>query len=122
MGFGHRVYKTKDPRSIILQRMTRELFGAQGATPIYETAVALEDAVVSQLGQKGIYPNVDFYSGLVYEKMGIETDLFTPVFAISRVSGWLAHWLEQMSDNRLFRPGQIYVGKSEQGYVEMADR
>jgi len=71
---------------------------------------------------KGIYPNVDFYSGLVYAKLGIPDDLFTPVFAISRVAGWLAHWREQLSDNRLFRPTQVYTGDRCQDYLPMEQR
>jgi citrate synthase len=74
------------------------------------------------LGPKGIYPNVDFYSGLVYAKLGIPEDLFTPVFAIARVAGWLAHWREQLADNRLFRPTQVYTGKRQQRYIPISER
>ena len=122
MGFGHRVYKTKDPRSTNLQILTRELFKRFGSTPIYDIALKLEEEVVAHLGSKGIYPNVDFFSGIVYQKMGIPTDVFTPIFAIARVAGWLAHWEEQMQDNRLFRPGQIFVGTHDSVYVPIADR
>ena len=122
MGFGHRVYKTKDPRALILQGLTRQLFEKLGSTPIYDVAVALEEEVVARLGDKGIYPNVDFFSGIVYAKLGIPTDVFTPVFALSRVAGYLAHWREQMQDNRLFRPGQIYVGVHGAEYTEIDAR
>jgi len=122
MGFGHRVYKTKDPRATILQGLARQLFEEQGATPIYDTALALEKEVLERLGQKGIYPNVDFFSGIVYSMLGIPTDVFTPVFAMSRVSGYLAHWREQMTDNKIFRPTQIYVGDRGQEYVPIEKR
>lgn len=122
MGFGHRVYKVKDPRAVILQSLARKLFEELGSTPIYDTAVALEEEVVSRLGGKGIHPNVDFYSGIVYSKLGIPIDLFTPVFALSRTAGWLAHWREQMQDNRIFRPSQIYTGVADETYVAIDQR
>jgi citrate synthase len=110
-GFGHREYKVKDPRAPILQRLAVQLFEKLGRTPIYDTALEVERILGERLGPKGVYPNVDFYSGIVYEKMGISADLFTPIFAISRTAGWLAHWLEQLEDNRIFRPSQIYTGE-----------
>ncbi len=122
MGFGHRVYKTKDPRAIALQSLVRKLFQAHGSTPIYDTALALEAEVTKHLGSKGINPNVDFFSGIVYSKLGIATDLFTPVFGLSRVAGYLAHWREQMRDNKLFRPTQIYVGHRQREYVPIEKR
>jgi len=122
MGFGHRVYKTKDPRARILQGLARELFARLGSTPIYDTALALEDAVVAKLGAKGVYPNVDFFSGIVYSRMGIPTDVFTPIFAVARVAGWLAHWREQMRDNRIFRPRQVYTGVHGAEYVPIDQR
>ncbi|WP_413679070.1 citrate synthase [Prochlorococcus sp. MIT 0916] len=111
MGFGHREYRVKDPRATILQAFAEELFSAFGKDEMYEVAKALEEEAISRLGPKGIFPNVDFYSGLVYRKLGIPRDLFTPVFAISRVAGWLAHWREQLGANRIFRPSQIYEGE-----------
>ena len=122
MGFGHRVYKVKDPRAHVLQGLVRQVFAELGTTPIYDTALALEKAVVAEYGEKGIHPNVDFFSGIVYEKLGIPVDCFTPVFAISRVSGWLAHWREQMADNKLFRPAQVYTGVREREYVPIGER
>jgi citrate synthase len=122
MGFGHRVYSTKDPRAHSLQLLARELFKAHGNTPIYDTALALEELVTERLGSRGIYPNVDFFSGIVYQKLGIPTDVFTPIFALSRLSGWLAHWMEQRADNKLFRPGQIYTGLKDVTYVPMSKR
>lgn len=122
MGFGHRVYKVKDPRAIILQGLAEQLFEKFGHDKYYDIATELERAVEEKLGGKGIYPNVDFYSGLVYLKLGIPTDLFTPVFAISRVAGWLAHWKEQLNENRIFRPTQIYTGLHSAPYVAIDDR
>jgi citrate synthase len=122
MGFGHRVYKVKDPRATILQGLAEQLFDKFGGDEYYDIAVALETAVEDRLGAKGIYSNVDFYSGLVYRKLGIPNDLFTPVFAIARVGGWLAHWKEQLAENRIFRPTQIYTGGHEQPYVPIEQR
>jgi citrate synthase len=117
MGFGHRVYKVKDPRATILQGLAEQLFARSGQDKYYDIAVALEQTVAERLSGKGIYPNVDFYSGLVYRKLGIPTDLFTPVFAISRTAGWLAHWKEQLGENRIFRPTQIYTGLHDVPYT-----
>jgi citrate synthase len=123
MGFGHRVYKgVKDPRAIILQDLAEQLFVKFGHDPYYDVALKLEEVLAESLGVRGIYPNVDYYSGLVYRKMGIPSDLFTPVFAIARVAGWLAHWNEQLQENRIFRPTQIYTGLHQQPYVAINDR
>ncbi len=122
MGFGHRVYKVKDPRATILQGLAEQLFEKTGRDKYYDIAVELERAVEEKLGNKGIYANVDFYSGLVYRKLGIPTDLFTPVFAIARVAGWLAHWKEQLSVNRIYRPTQIYSGSHNVPYVPIEER
>lgn len=122
MGFGHRVYKVKDPRALILQDLAKKLFERLGSTPIYDVAVELERQVEKRLGHRGIYPNVDFFSGIVYSKLGIATDLFTPVFAISRVAGYCAHWMEQMVGNKIFRPDQIYTGGHEREYVDISLR
>lgn len=121
-GFGHREYKVKDPRAKILQRLAEQLFARYGSTPLYDIAVKLEEVMEERVGGKGIYPNVDFYSGLVYQKLGIPTDLFTPIFAMARVAGWLAHWLEQLQANRIFRPNQIYVGAQPRHYVNIDRR
>ncbi|NEQ24950.1 MAG: citrate synthase [Microcoleus sp. SIO2G3] len=122
MGFGHRVYKVKDPRATILQNLAEKLFEKFGHDKYYDIAVELERAVEEKLGHRGIYPNVDFYSGVVYRKLGIPTDLFTPVFAIARVAGWLAHWKEQLAENRIFRPTQIYNGIHNADYVPIEQR
>ena len=98
------------------------LFEDKGSTPLYDIAYALEQEARVKLGGKGIYPNVDFYSGLVYDKLGFATDLFTPIFAVSRVSGWTAHWLEQLEDNRIYRPTQQYVGAMDAPYTDIDSR
>ena len=122
MGFGHRVYKVKDPRATVLQDLCMRLFNVCGTSPLYEVAVAVEQLACEHLQGKGIYPNVDFYSGIIYDKMGIEVDLFTPLFAMARVSGWLAHWLEQLRENKLYRPDQIYSGEHDRHYVPIDRR
>ncbi len=122
-GMGHREYKTKDPRAIVLQKMMVEWGEAQGTlSPMFETALKLEEACEIALGPKGVYPNVDYYSGILYTEMGIAPDQFTPIFAVSRVAGWLAHWREQLSDNRIFRPTQIYTGNEHMKYIEIEKR
>ncbi len=122
MGFGHREYKVKDPRAVILQNLAEELFDRFGKDEMYEVAKKLEEEAIPMLGKRGIYPNVDFYSGLVYRKLGIPRDLFTPIFAISRVAGWLAHWREQLGANRIFRPSQIYTGSKERKWIPFDER
>ncbi len=122
MGFGHREYKVKDPRAIILQQLAEELFDRFGKDEMYEIAKKLEEEAIPILGAKGIFPNVDYYSGLVYRKLGIPRDLFTPIFAISRVAGWLAHWREQLGANRIFRPSQIYTGSKPRSWVPLDKR
>jgi citrate synthase len=122
MGFGHRVYKVKDPRATILQQLAEQLFEKTGHDEYYDIAIELEKVVEEKLGTKGIYANVDFYSGLVYRKLGIPSDLFTPVFGIARVAGWLAHWKEQLAVNRIFRPTQIYTGLHDRTYIPIEER
>lgn len=114
MGFGHRVYKNGDPRAKHLQKMSRELGQMKGDTTLYDISVLIEETVT---GQKGLKPNVDFYSASVYTQLGIEHELFTPIFAISRVSGWTAHILEQYDGNRIIRPRAEYTGLSDQKYI-----
>jgi len=122
MGFGHRVYKVKDPRATVLQELAENVFAETSRPKLYEIAVELERVAAGILGPKGIYPNVDFYSGIVYQALGIPRDLFTPIFAIARVAGWLAHWLEQLKNNRIYRPEQEYIGKRNAEYVPLAKR
>lgn len=122
MGLGHREYKVKDPRAIILQRLSKRLFEHLGKSPLYEVAVEVEKVGEEHLASKGVYANVDFYSGILYQKMGIEPDFFTPIFAMARVVGWLAHWIEQVKDNHIFRPTEIYEGAHDQDYLPISKR
>jgi citrate synthase len=122
MGFGHRVYKVKDPRAVILQQLAQKLFAHCGKSPLYELAEEAERVGLELLGQKKVYPNVDFYSGIVYDQMGIPGDTFTPIFAMARVAGWLAHWLEQLKENKLYRPDQIYEGEHGRRYLPLDRR
>jgi citrate synthase len=122
MGVGHRVYKVKDPRAFALQQLAKHLFEVKGEHPLYKVAQEVEQAINEHVGAKGIASNVDFYSGVVYDKLGIPIDQFTPIFAIARVAGWLAHWAEQLRNNRLFRPDQIYTGTHDVPYVTMGQR
>lgn len=124
MGFGHRVYKAYDPRARILGPLAKLLASeSEIVRPLYETASALEREVVSTLGaEKRIFPNVDFYSGLVYQSMGIPAELYTTIFAVSRVSGWCARVVEYLENNRIFRPRAIYTGNFGEDYVPIEDR
>jgi citrate synthase len=122
MGIGHRVYKVKDPRATVVQEFAENMFAESNRPRNYETALELERVAAGIYGSKGVYPNVDFYSGVVYQALGIPTDVFTPIFAVARVAGWLAHWLEQLDGNRIFRPEQVYVGKTDVPYVPLEKR
>jgi citrate synthase len=122
MGFGHRVYKVKDPRATVLQELAEHVFAETSRPKKYEIAVELERVAAGIYGPKGVYPNVDFYSGIVYNALGIPHDLFTPIFAIARVAGWLSHWLEQLKNNRIYRPEQVYVGKHDVPFVPLEKR
>ncbi|MDX8405360.1 MAG: citrate synthase [Mariprofundus sp.] len=121
-GLGHRVYKTKDPRATLLQKLYAQLTDKIGTDNTYLIAKEIEELSRQTLGAKGVCPNVDFYSGIVYRKLGIPTDLFTPIFAVARVSGWLAHWKEQLGAGRIYRPSQIYVGKKGESYIPIDER
>jgi 2-methylcitrate synthase len=122
MGMGHRVYKVKDPRATVLQELAEHVFAETSRPPKYEVAMELEKLAAGIYGPKGVYPNVDFFSGVVYESLGIDTDLFTPIFAVARVAGWLAHWHEQLQGNRIYRPEQVYVGKQDVPYTPLEKR
>ncbi|PYZ97231.1 citrate synthase [Alteribacter lacisalsi] len=119
MGFGHRVYKNGDPRAKHLKEMSRQLTKVTGESKWYEMSVRIDEIVTNE---KGLLPNVDFYSASVYHSLGIEHDLFTPIFAVSRVSGWLAHILEQYDNNRLIRPRAEYVGPDKQKWIPLEER
>jgi len=119
MGFGHRVYKTYDPRAVILKRFSAQLAAESDAPQWYDMSERIEKVV---LEQKGLYPNVDFYSASTYRYLGIDTGLFTPIFAMSRVVGWAAHVIEQHLDNRLIRPSSEYIGPPLRSYLPIEQR
>jgi citrate synthase len=119
MGFGHRVYKVEDPRATILRRLAAELAETAGDDTYYRMSRRIEETV---LAQKGLYPNVDFFAATVYHYLGIPTDLFTPVFSVSRMAGWTAHVIEQHADNRLIRPDSEYIGEADLTWVPLAAR
>lgn len=123
-GMGHREYKVKDPRAVVLHGLIEKLREHQGgkASRYYDIAHALEAAAKERLAAKGVYPNVDFYSGILYSELGIPSDQFTTIFAVARSAGWLAHWNEQIADNRIFRPTQVYTGEALREYVPLKDR
>ncbi|TLZ55045.1 MAG: citrate synthase, partial [Methanobacteriota archaeon] len=121
-GFGHRVYKTYDPRALIMKDYARKLAEMQGDDTYFRIAATIEDTVVRELASKHVFPNVDFYSGLVFHGLGIPTDLFTPLFALSRISGWTAHVIEYWEDNRLLRPLDWYVGPKDLVYMPLDER
>ena len=123
MGMGHRVYKAYDPRARVLKPLA-QLFSNRDGTvkQLFATAERLEAVALEKMGDKKIFPNVDFYSGLVYKAMAIDTAMFTPLFAVSRVSGWAARCLEYRENNRIFRPRGIYTGPINQHYVPLAER
>jgi citrate synthase len=119
MGFGHRVYKTEDPRATHLRQMTKELAAKTGNPSNWEISQGIERTMAEE---KGLFPNVDFYAASVYGYLQIPTDLFTTVFACSRISGWTAHVREQYADNRLIRPDHAYVGPEPRTWVPLSER
>ena len=127
MGFGHRVYKNYDPRAALVRKMTHEVLGALNVNdPLLEVAVRLEEAALKDdyFIQRKLYPNVDFYSGIIYKALGIPVEMFTVMFAIARTAGWVSHWLEQQNDpeNRIGRPRQIYTGHATRDYLGVDQR
>src|SRR5438874_6683226 len=119
MGFGHRVYKTEDPRATHLRRLSAELGQRTGQPKWHEIAERIEKVVMDE---KGLYPNVDFYAATVYHYLGVPTDLMTPIFALARMAGWTAHVREQYADNRLIRPESEYIGPRDQKYSPVDER
>nr|WP_220479118.1 citrate synthase [Lysobacter spongiae] len=127
MGFGHRVYKNFDPRAKIIREMTHKVLGELGVNdPLLDVALKLEEAALKDdyFVQRKLYPNVDFYSGIIYKALKIPTEMFTVMFAIGRTAGWVAHWLEQQEDpeNKIGRPRQIYTGSASRDYVDADKR
>jgi citrate synthase len=124
-GFGHRVYKNYDPRATIIKQTADEVFAITGRNPLLDIALKLEEVALSDeyFTSRRLYPNVDFYSGLIYQAMDFPTEMFTVLFAIPRVSGWLAHWVELLDqDQKIARPRQLYVGEPERAYVPIDRR
>jgi citrate synthase len=121
-GFGHRVYRTWDPRYVILKKLGAELASRKGEAKLFDTAVAIEQSALEHLAGSPIFPNVDSYSGVVFHTLGIPTDLFTPVFAMSRIAGWTAHAIEYLEANRLIRPKALYVGQISLPYTPIDGR
>ncbi len=122
MGFGHRVYKTYDPRAKILKEYAEYLSDKYGDRRWISIGEKIEEIMIRELGKKGIFPNVDFYSGIVYHFLGIPHDLFTPVFAMARSTGWAAHVCEYVQNNRIFRPRAYYIGPDYVEYVPIEKR
>ncbi len=124
-GFGHRVYKSYDPRATIIKRTADEVFAITGKNPLLDIALKLEEIALSDeyFTSRRLYPNVDFYSGLIYQAMGFPLEMFPVLFAIPRTAGWLAHWQELLDqDSKIARPRQLYIGADERNYVPMEQR
>jgi citrate synthase len=124
-GFGHRVYKSYDPRAAIIKKTAEEVFAVTGKNPLLDIALALEEVALSDdyFVSRRLYPNVDFYSGLIYQAMGFPMEMFTVLFAIPRTAGWLAHWVELLEqDQKIARPRQLYIGSGQRDYVAIGDR
>lgn len=123
-GFGHRIYHVKDPRSVVIQRLAADVI-EPGTEPadLYDIALTVEEVATARLGARGLFPNVDLFSGCVFAALGVPTDFFTPIFAASRTLGWMVHFEEQWaSGNRLFRPTQIYTGAAPREFVAVDRR
>lgn len=119
MGFGHRVYTTHDPRSDIIKPLAKELAQAAGKAHLFEVAERIEQMMMQE---KNLFPNVDFYSAIVYHCLGIPTAMFTPIFVVSRVTGWSAHIIEQRANNKLIRPNSEYIGPEPRDFVVLSNR
>ncbi len=126
MGFGHRVYKAYDPRAKIIKQIAHDVFEVTGGNPLLDIALELEKIALEDeyFVKRRLYPNVDFYSGLIYQSMGLPTSIFTVLFAIARTAGWLAQWVEMLNDEetKIARPRQVYIGPEERDYVPIDQR
>ncbi len=127
MGFGHRVYKNYDPRAAIIKQKAHEVFAALNVNdPLLDIAMRLEEVALADdfFIERGLYPNVDFYTGLIYKAMGFPSRMFTVMFALGRLPGWIAQWREMIADpqTKIGRPRQVYIGELERDYVSLADR
>ncbi|MGH2542547.1 MAG: citrate/2-methylcitrate synthase, partial [Ardenticatenaceae bacterium] len=126
MGFGHRVYKNYDPRAKIIKQIADEVFEVTGSNPLLDIALQLERIALNEefFIERKLYPNVDFYSGIIYQAMGFPVDMFPVLFAIPRASGWLSQWIENINDaeQAIARPRQIYLGPDQRDYVPIEER
>ena len=128
MGFGHRVYKNYDPRARIIREVCHEVLNnlTDGHSPLFELALRLEEIVLEDeyFISRKLYPNVDFYSGIIYRALGMPNNMFTVMFAIARTVGWVSHWMEMMGDpkQRIGRPRQVYTGSKTRDYVAVDER
>jgi citrate synthase len=126
MGFGHRVYKNYDPRAKVIRKLAHDVFEVTGKNPLLDIAVELEKIALEDdyFVERKLYPNVDFYSGIIYQAMGFPTSMFPVLFAMGRIPGWLAHWQENLLDKEqaIVRPRQLYVGLGERDYLELEKR
>lgn len=122
MGFGHRVYKAYDPRATYLKTFAKQLASDTGNQRLYEMSYRIEQIMHEAVAARGIHPNVDFYSATTYHSIGLAIDLFTPMFAMSRIAGWTGHCMEYLPDNKLMRPNCDYVGPHGQPYVPITER
>jgi citrate synthase len=126
MGFGHRIYKNYDPRAKIIKQTAEKVFEVTGRNPLIDIAIELERIALQDeyFIKRKLYPNVDFYSGIIYQAMGFPIEFFTVLFAIPRTVGWLAQWLEMITDpeQKIARPRQVYIGSNERNYIPMIQR
>jgi citrate synthase len=126
MGFGHRVYKSYDPRARIIKQMAEQVFEVTGRNPLLDVALELERIALEDeyFVSRRLYPNVDFYSGILYQAMGFPVEMFPVLFAIPRTAGWIAHWLEMLHDpeQKIARPRQIYIGPPPRTYIPLEER
>jgi citrate synthase len=126
MGFGHRVYKNYDPRAKVIQKLAHDVFEVTGKNALLDIATELETVALEDdyFVERKLYPNVDFYSGIIYQAMGFPTSMFPVLFAMGRIPGWLAHWQENLLDDEqaIVRPRQLFVGSPERDYVQVDDR
>ncbi|MGH2584950.1 MAG: citrate/2-methylcitrate synthase, partial [Dehalococcoidia bacterium] len=126
MGFGHRVYKNYDPRARYIKQAANEVFEVTGVNPLLEIALELERIALEDdyFIRRRLYPNVDFYSGLIYEAMQVPEDVFTVLFAIARTAGWVAQWLEMVEDpeQKIARPRQVFIGPNQRDYIPISER
>jgi citrate synthase len=126
MGFGHRVYKNYDPRARIIKQIAKEVFEVTGRNPKLDIAIELEKIALEDeyFIKRKLYPNVDFYSGIIYQAMGFDPAMFTVLFAIPRMTGWLAQWEEMLMDpaQKIARPRQVFLGSGKRDFVPLAER